>query len=82
MVDRTCAKVLFDLQNRRPKDGPRSHGIGSQEGTIVVVFSFENRGEQGVVVSSNLPSSMDEEALIVLLTVCRSLIPKPPFSLG
>lgn len=43
------------------------------------VFSFENRGEKRVVVSSNLPSSMDDEALINRMHV---LMPKPPFSLG
>jgi hypothetical protein len=71
LVDRVGAGILFNLQNRGPKNGLRASGIGCLEGAIVVIFSLEDRGEKRIFVSHYIPSSLGEKTFVDSMAYSR-----------
>jgi len=64
LVCSVVAEVPFNLQNGRPKNGPRSSSVSSPERIIVKVFGLEDSCKKRIFVISNIISSMGKETFV------------------
>jgi hypothetical protein len=72
LINDIMGKFLFNLKNRRPKDGARAIRLGRPEGGVVKIFALDNAGEKRIFNSGNIPGIMSDKTFVDSVQVSDS----------
>jgi hypothetical protein len=75
LIDDILDKVLFNLENGRPKDGARAIRFGRPEGGRVKIFGLNNASQERIFCDGDIPGSMSDKTFVDSVKVSDAKTP-------